>query len=70
MRRSQPIETLCERIRLIIDYMGTLPFMPSSMMDPKQRDGSQMVGAYGHHPMMMSSKGGSIMNGYPLQPQP
>jgi len=44
-----------------------LPFLPQPIVDPKQQQ--QQANAYSHHQMLMSSKNGSIMNGYPLQPQ-
>jgi hypothetical protein len=47
-----------------IDYLNPL-FSPQSMVDPKQPIGN----VYSHHPMLISSQNGSIMNGYPLQPQ-
>jgi hypothetical protein len=47
-----------------LDYLNPLPFLPQPIVDPKQQQQ-----AYSHHQMLMSSKNGSIMNGYPLQPQ-
>lgn len=49
-----------------LDYLNSLQFLPQSMVDPKQQ---QQGNVYPHHQMLMSGKGGSIMNGYPIQPQ-
>ncbi len=46
--------------------MNPLSFLPQPIVDPKQQ---QQANVYSHHQMLMSSKNGSIMNGYPLQPQ-
>jgi hypothetical protein len=48
-----------------IDYINPLSFLPQPIVDPKQ----QAANAYSHHPMLIPSKNGSIMNGYPLKPQ-
>jgi len=48
-----------------IDYINSLPFLPQPMVDPKQ----PTANVYSHHPMLIPSKNGSIMNGYPLKPQ-
>jgi hypothetical protein len=48
-------------------YLNSLPFLPQPIVDPKQQQ--QQANVYSHHQMLMSSKNGSIMNGYPLQPQ-
>jgi hypothetical protein len=50
-----------------LDYINPLSYLPQSIVDPKQQQ--QQANAYSHHQMLMSSKNGSIMNGYPLQPQ-
>jgi len=47
------------------NYINPLSFLPQPIVDPKQ----QQANVYSHHQMLMSSKNGSIMNGYPLQPQ-
>jgi len=47
------------------NYINPLTFLPQPIVDPKQ----QQANVYSHHQMLMSSKNGSIMNGYPLQPQ-
>jgi hypothetical protein len=49
-----------------VDYINPLTFLPQPIVDPKQQ---QQANVYSHHQMLMSSKNGSIMNGYPLQPQ-
>ncbi len=46
-------------------YLNPLSFLPQPIVDPKQ----QSANVYSHHPLLMPSKNGSIMNGYPLQPQ-
>jgi hypothetical protein len=49
----------------IPNYINSLPFLPQPMVDPKQ----PTANVYSHHPMLIPSKNGSIMNGYPLKPQ-
>ena len=39
------------------------------MVDPKQQQQQQQGNVYSHHQMLMPGKTGSIMNGYPIQPQ-
>jgi len=46
------------------NYLNPL-FLPQPIVDSKQQTGN----VYSHHPMLIPSKNGSIMNGYPLQPQ-
>jgi len=46
------------------NYLNPL-FLPQPIVDSKQQTGN----VYSHHPMLIPSKTGSIMNGYPLQPQ-
>ncbi|CAF4410485.1 unnamed protein product [Rotaria magnacalcarata] len=48
------------------NYLNPLSFLPQSIVDSNQQ---QQANVYSHHQMLMSSKNGSIMNGYPLQPQ-
>jgi hypothetical protein len=48
-----------------LDYLNPLSFLPQPILDPKQQTGN----VYSHHPMLIPSKNGSIMNGYPLQSQ-
>ncbi|CAF1395106.1 unnamed protein product [Rotaria sordida] len=47
------------------NYLNPLSFLPQQIVDPNQ----QQANVYSHHQMLMSSKNGSIMNGYPLQSQ-
>ncbi|CAF0855822.1 unnamed protein product [Rotaria sordida] len=47
------------------NYLNPLQFLPQPIVDPKQ----QGANVYSHHPLLRPSKNGSIMNGYPLQPQ-
>ncbi|CAF3394201.1 unnamed protein product [Rotaria sp. Silwood1] len=47
------------------NYLNQLQFLAQPIVDPKQ----QGANIYSHHPMLRPSKNGSIMNGYPLQPQ-
>jgi len=47
------------------NYLNPLSYLSQPIVDPKQ----QQANVYSHHQMLMSSKNGSIMNGYPLQPQ-
>ncbi|CAF4959838.1 unnamed protein product, partial [Rotaria sp. Silwood1] len=47
------------------NYLNPLSFLPQPIVDPNQ----QQANVYSHHQMLMSSKNGSIMNGYPLQSQ-
>ncbi|CAF5061652.1 unnamed protein product, partial [Rotaria magnacalcarata] len=47
------------------NYLNPLSFLPQAIVDPKQ----QGANVYSHHPMLRPLKNGSIMNGYPLQPQ-
>ncbi len=54
----------------MVFYLDYLPFLSQPIGDPKQQQQQQQqANVYSHHPMLMSSKTGSIMNGYPLQPQ-
>jgi hypothetical protein len=46
-------------------YLNPLSFLPQPIVDSKQ----QTANAYAHHALLMPSKNGSIMNGYPLQSQ-
>jgi hypothetical protein len=44
--------------------------LPQPIVDTKQQQQQQQQGnVYSHHQMLMPSQNGSIMNGYPLQPQ-
>lgn len=52
----------------MLDYLNSLQFLPQSMLDPKQQQ-QQQQNVYPHPQMLIPSKNGSIMNGYPLQPQ-
>ncbi|CAF4496200.1 unnamed protein product, partial [Rotaria socialis] len=47
------------------NYLNPLSFLPQPIVDPKQ----QVANVYSHHPILRPLKNGSIMNGYPLQPQ-
>lgn len=53
-------------VRSSLDYLNPLSFLPQPIVDAKQQ---QQANVYSHHQMLMSSKNGSIMNGYPIQPQ-
>lgn len=50
----------------MVDYLNSLQFLSQPMLDPKQQ---QQQNVYPHPQMLIPSKNGSIMNGYPLQPQ-
>jgi hypothetical protein len=49
----------------LLDYLNPLSYLAQPIVDSKQ----QQTNVYSHHPMLIPSNNGSIMNGYPLQPQ-
>lgn len=61
----------CHSSRMNLDYLNPLSFLPQPIGDSKQGQpqGSSQASAYGHHPILMPTKNGSITNGYPIQPQ-